>query len=109
VQRPFQALGPGYDFDLSKVDQEIDINIRGPLHLSLASLPHLNAQPNGVVLMNVSSVLGYLPFSVINPVYNVSAPRKEGSRRQQEIQGRKKQFDDSGIHGRRCGDGLESQ
>lgn len=46
VQRPFQALGPDYDFDLSKADQEIDTNIREPLHLSLAFLPYLNAQHN---------------------------------------------------------------
>lgn len=70
VQRPFQALGPDYDFDLAKADQEIDTNIRGPLHLSLAFLPHFNAQPNGAVIMNVSSVLGFLPYSIINPVYN---------------------------------------
>jgi short-subunit dehydrogenase involved in D-alanine esterification of teichoic acids len=69
VQRLFQALGPDYDFDLSKADQEIDTNIREPLHLSLAFLPYLNAQLNDGVLMNVSSVLGYLPSSVIKPVY----------------------------------------
>jgi short-subunit dehydrogenase involved in D-alanine esterification of teichoic acids len=70
VQRPFQVLGPDYDFDLAKADQEIGINIRGPLHLSLAFLPHFNGQPHGGVIMNVSSVLGFLPYSVINPVYN---------------------------------------
>lgn len=70
VQRPFQALGPDYEFDLSKADQEIDINIRGPLHLSLGFLPHFHSQPNGGVIMNISSILGYLPSSVINPVYN---------------------------------------
>lgn len=70
VQRPFQVLGPDYDFDLSKADQEIDINIRGPMHLTLALLPHLTAQKGGALIVNVSSVLGYNPFSVINPVYN---------------------------------------
>lgn len=70
VQRPFQVLGPDYDFDLSKADQEIDINIRGPMHLTLALLPHMNAQKHGALVVNVSSVLGYNPFSVINPVYN---------------------------------------
>jgi short-subunit dehydrogenase involved in D-alanine esterification of teichoic acids len=70
VQRPFQALGPDYEFDLGKADQEIDINIRGPMHLSLGFLPHFNAQPNGGVIMNVSSVLGFVPYSVINPNYN---------------------------------------
>lgn len=70
VQRPFQALGPTYDFDLSKADQEIDINIRGPLHLSLELLPHFQNLPNGAVIMNVSSILGFMPSSIINPVYN---------------------------------------
>ena len=87
VQRPFtfpaagvgagaggkgEADEDGYGFDLAKADQEIDINIRGPLHLTLRFLPHLLALPEGKtgVIMNVSSVLGFLPASVINPVYN---------------------------------------
>lgn len=70
VQRPFQVLGPDYGFDLNKADQEIDINIRGPMHLSVGLIPHLNEQPNGGVIMNVSSVLGYNPISLVNPVYN---------------------------------------
>ena len=70
VQRPFNALGQTYDFDLSKADQEININIRGPMHLSIQLLPQFNARPNGGVIMNVSSVLGFMPSSVINPVYN---------------------------------------
>lgn len=35
VQRPFQIFGPDYSFDLSKADQEIDIDIRGPMHLTV--------------------------------------------------------------------------
>ena len=70
VQRPFQIMGPDYDFDLSKADQEIDTNIRGPMHLSVGLVPHFNSLPNGGVIMNVSSVLGYNPFSIVNPVYN---------------------------------------
>lgn len=70
VQRPFQILGPDYNFDLEKADQEIDTNIRGPLHLSVGLVPHFNSLPNGGVIMNVSSVLGYNPYSLINPVYN---------------------------------------
>ena len=73
VQRPFQfpnvKEGQDYSFDLSKADQEIDINIRGPMHLTVQFLPHLLEKKNGVVV-NVSSVLGFLPSSVINPVYN---------------------------------------
>lgn len=70
VQRPFQIMGPDYDFDPNKADQEINTNIRGPLHLCLAFIPHFNKHENGGVIMNVSSVLGFLPSSVINPVYN---------------------------------------
>jgi short-subunit dehydrogenase involved in D-alanine esterification of teichoic acids len=70
VQRPFQILGPDYGFDLSHADQEIDTNIRGPLHLCVSLVPHFNSLPNGGVIMNVSSVLGYNPFSLVNPVYN---------------------------------------
>jgi short-subunit dehydrogenase involved in D-alanine esterification of teichoic acids len=70
VQRPFQILGPDYDFDLGRADQEIDTNIRGPMYLSVLLVPHFNSLPNGGVIMNVSSVLGYNPFSLVNPVYN---------------------------------------
>lgn len=67
VQRPLKIL-EDKDF-LSKADQEIDINIRGPMHLTLSLLPHLRTKPSAVI-MNISSVLGFIPFSVINPVYN---------------------------------------
>jgi short-subunit dehydrogenase involved in D-alanine esterification of teichoic acids len=70
VQRPFQILGPDYSFDLNKADEEIDTNVRGPLHLSVSLVPHFNSLPDGGVIMNVSSVLGYNPYSLINPVYN---------------------------------------
>ncbi|KND94708.1 putative oxidoreductase DltE [Tolypocladium ophioglossoides CBS 100239] len=67
VQRPL-AVATDNDF-LSKADQEIDINIRGPMHLTLTLLPHLQSRPAALVI-NVSSILGFIPFSVINPVYN---------------------------------------
>lgn len=70
IQRPFQLLGPTYGFDLEKADQEININIRGPMHLILGLVEHFNSLPEGGVIMNVSSVLGYNPVSIINPVYN---------------------------------------
>jgi short-subunit dehydrogenase involved in D-alanine esterification of teichoic acids len=70
VQRPFQILGPDYDFNLDHADQEIDTNIRGPMHLCVSLVSHFNSLPNGGVIMNVSSVLGYNPFSLVNPVYN---------------------------------------
>lgn len=73
VQRPFQIFGPDYDFDLAKADQEIDIDIRGPMHLTIGLIrDHFDHLENGGVVMNVSSVLGFVPFSVVNPVYNGS-------------------------------------
>lgn len=57
------------DFDLEKADQEIDINIRGPMHLAVGFLEHFKGK-KAATIMNVSSVLGFVPFSVINPVYN---------------------------------------
>ena len=68
VQRPLKVLSDSEDF-LSKADQEIDINIRGPLHLTMHLLPHLRKQQSPVII-NVSSILGFLPFSFINPIYN---------------------------------------
>ena len=65
VQRPLDIQS----FDLSKADNEIDINIRGPLHLTIGLLPHFQSKPLAVIV-NVSSVLGYNPFAIINPVYN---------------------------------------
>ena len=67
IQRPLSITK---DFSLEKADQEIDINIRGPMHLTLAFLPHFRSKSNGAVIMNVSSLLGYIPVSIINPVYN---------------------------------------
>ncbi|KAG7040146.1 short-chain dehydrogenase [Colletotrichum scovillei] len=67
VQRPLEILKDD-DF-LSKADQEIDINIRGPMHLALGLLPHLQTKESALII-NVSSVLGFIPFSIINPVYN---------------------------------------
>lgn len=67
VQRPLEIL-KDEDF-LEKADQEIDINIRGPMHLTLSLLPHLRSKPSATII-NVSSVLGFVPFSIINPVYN---------------------------------------
>ena len=67
IQRPFDIKD---GLDLAKADQELDINIRGPLHLAITFLPHLRTKKGGAVIMNVTSVLGFIPFSIINPVYN---------------------------------------
>lgn len=68
VQRPIQVNKQDPSEFFQKADQEIDINIRGPMHLILQLLKHFNSKPNALVV-NVSSVLGFVPFSVINPVY----------------------------------------
>jgi short-subunit dehydrogenase involved in D-alanine esterification of teichoic acids len=65
VQRPLDVN----DFDLRKADQEIDINIRGPIHLAIGFLEHFKIKKNATIV-NVSSVLGFVPTTIINPVYN---------------------------------------
>ncbi|KAF1830046.1 short-chain dehydrogenase [Decorospora gaudefroyi] len=68
VQRPLDVNTMDASEFGSKADQEIDINIRGPMHLALHLLPHLKQQ-SAPLIVNISSVLGFVPFSVINPVY----------------------------------------
>ncbi|TVY25972.1 putative oxidoreductase [Lachnellula hyalina] len=65
VQRPLNVN----NFELEKADQEININIRGPMHLAIGFLPHFKTKPAATII-NVSSALGFIPFSIINPVYN---------------------------------------
>jgi short-subunit dehydrogenase involved in D-alanine esterification of teichoic acids len=75
VQRPLDVNKMNSEEFLSKADNELLTNIHGPMHLTLNLLPHLkshSAAGNGAVIMNVSSVLGINPFSIINPVYNGS-------------------------------------
>ncbi|CAJ2509361.1 Uu.00g143870.m01.CDS01 [Anthostomella pinea] len=69
VQRPLEVLKQDGEEILAKADQEININIRGPMHLAVGLLPHLKSKPHALIV-NVSSVLGFVPFSIINPVYN---------------------------------------
>lgn len=69
VQRPldFKKMSP--EEFLEKADNEVNINVRGPMHLSVGLLPHFRTK-KAATIMNVSSVLGFIPFSIINPVYN---------------------------------------
>ncbi|KAF2152026.1 NAD(P)-binding protein [Myriangium duriaei CBS 260.36] len=69
VQRPLDFIEMKPEDFLSKGDAEIDINIRGPMHLILLLLPHFKSKQYACI-MNVSSILGFIPISVINPVYN---------------------------------------
>ncbi|KAI0435715.1 NAD(P)-binding protein [Xylaria telfairii] len=68
VQRPLSVTDMKPEEFLEKADQEIDINQRGPMHLALNLLSHFKEKPNALII-NVSSVLGFVPFSLINPVY----------------------------------------
>ncbi|PLB43832.1 NAD(P)-binding protein [Aspergillus steynii IBT 23096] len=70
VQRPLHVLQDEPADFLLKADQEIDINVRGPMHLALGLLEHFKNKPQGATIINVSSILAFVPFSVINPVYN---------------------------------------
>ena len=68
VQRPIDVNKHDASEFLQKADQEIDINIRGPMHLILQLMKHFKSKPNALVV-NVSSVLGFVPFATMNPVY----------------------------------------
>ena len=67
VQRPLDVNEMSAEEFLEKADQEVAINVSGPLHLAVGLLPHFR-QKEGAVIMNVSSVLGFIPTSIINPV-----------------------------------------
>jgi len=69
VQRPLDVNEMSTEEFTSKADQEVAINIQGPMHLAVGLLPHFKTK-QGAVIMNVSSVLGFIPTSIINPVYN---------------------------------------
>ncbi|RAH85218.1 NAD(P)-binding protein [Aspergillus japonicus CBS 114.51] len=69
VQRPLKLVDEEPEDILARADQEIDINIRGPMHLTLGLLKHFRNKPDDALIINVSSVLGFVPFAVINPVY----------------------------------------
>lgn len=67
VQKPINVIKNDPDEFLSKAGQEIDINIRGPMHLILQLREHVRSKPNALVV-NVSSALWFVPFSDLNPV-----------------------------------------
>lgn len=69
VQRPLSVKDMDAAEFLEKADNEININVKGPMHLAVGLLPHFRSK-KAAVIMNVSSVLGFIPFSIINPVYN---------------------------------------
>jgi len=52
---------------LENLTQEIDINLKGPVRMSRAFLPHLKGQEEAAIV-NVSSGLAFVPLP-ISPVY----------------------------------------
>lgn len=54
----------------SETDSEIDINIGGPIHLSMLAIPHLSKQERALIA-NVSSGLAFVPL-VATPVYSAT-------------------------------------
>lgn len=78
VQRPLRVLDDDPADLLARADQEIDINVRGPMHLAVGLLPHLRALASKgdsgttPTIINVSSVLGFVPFAIGNPCYNAT-------------------------------------
>ena len=67
VQRPLDVNS----FELEKADEEIAINVSGPMHLVMGFLDHFKTKQNATI-MNVSSILAFVPVSIINPVYNAT-------------------------------------
>ncbi|KAH7342834.1 short-chain dehydrogenase [Rhexocercosporidium sp. MPI-PUGE-AT-0058] len=68
VQRPLDIN----NFDLESADQDIDINIRGPMHLTIGGFFSATLQEQGCAILNISSLQGYNPVSTITPVYEAT-------------------------------------
>lgn len=57
----------GASADLETLTQELDINLKGPIRLAAAFLPHLKKQADAAIV-NVTSGLAFVPLP-ISPVY----------------------------------------
>lgn len=55
---------------LADATRELDLNLRGPVQMVQAFLPHFKTQPNALIV-NVSSGLAFVPFP-LSPVYSAS-------------------------------------
>jgi uncharacterized oxidoreductase len=53
--------------DKFATENEIEINLTAPIHLTMLLLPHLKSQQNSAIV-NISSGLAYVPISIM-PVY----------------------------------------
>lgn len=70
IQEPLKVQDDAIDF-LQKADREIDINIRGPMHLTLHLIPHFKTKP-AALIVNITSGLGFVPVVPLCPGYNAS-------------------------------------
>ncbi|KFA65032.1 hypothetical protein S40285_05628 [Stachybotrys chlorohalonatus IBT 40285] len=70
IQEPLNVQSDATSF-LEKADKELDINVRGPMHLTLHLLPHLKQKPHAKVI-NITSALAYVPMAIAVPGYNAS-------------------------------------
>ena len=66
VQRQHDWTRPE-DLDWAMLNQEIDINLRGVMHVCAATLPHLTRKSRAHIIQ-VSSGLAFVPFATM-PVY----------------------------------------
>lgn len=64
IQNKIDALAPE---PWKVLQQEIGINLEGPIHLSFLAIPHLAKQPHAAIL-NVSSGLAFSPMATM-PIY----------------------------------------
>lgn len=69
VQRLFDFAGLG-PLDAAELGHEVDVNLKGVIHVANAFLPHLQNRP-GSRLVNVGSGLGYVPLTAA-PVYSAT-------------------------------------
>ena len=60
----------GSEPDAAAIDREIDVNIKGLIHMTRAFLPQLRERP-AARLINVGSGLGYVPLAAA-PVYSAT-------------------------------------
>ncbi len=65
IMRRMNLRTPGSDLD--DLTREIDINLSGPIRMSMQFLPHLLARDDGVII-NVSSGLAFVPLPIL-PIY----------------------------------------
>ncbi len=51
------------ELSVSDIDKTIDINLKGPMYLMKAVLPHMIHQGEGGTIVNINSIAGSIPFA----------------------------------------------